>query len=246
MVHGAFCGGWAFEQFREPYEAAGWTVLTPDMPGRGAGGSAAGLSVQDYVASVARLCEPLSERPVLLGHSMGGLVCQLAARKVQAQALVLLAPSAPWGIHGSSMEEAATAFGVQMADPFWMGSMTPDRSLMRSHGLDRVPREQQAAILDRLCPESGRAVREVLNWWLDPFMSTSVGAGALPMPSLVIAGERDAVHPTHTVRQTADRIGATYAVMPGMSHWLIGEAGWETVAGATLEWLAMHASSVRA
>lgn len=244
MVHGAFCGGWAFEQFRKPYEALGWTVLAPDLPGR-SGGSAAGLSVQDYVSRVARVCESLDELPVLLGHSMGGLVCQLAARKVQAQALILLAPSAPWGIHGSSLEEAATAFGVQMADPFWMGSMTPDRSLMRSHGLDRVPREQQAAILDRLCPESGRAVREVLNWWLDPFMSTSVGAGVLPMPSLVIAGERDVVHPVHTVRQTADRIGATYAVMPGMSHWLIGEAGWEAVAAATLDWLATQGQSIR-
>jgi pimeloyl-ACP methyl ester carboxylesterase len=77
-------------------------------------------------------------------------------------------------------------------------------------------------------------------------MSTSVGAGALPMPSLVIAGERDIVHPVYTVRQTAERIGATYAVMPGMSHWLIGEDGWETVAGATLDWLATPSLSVSA
>ncbi|MFN9848048.1 MAG: alpha/beta hydrolase [Alphaproteobacteria bacterium] len=246
MVHGAFCGGWAFEHFRGFYEAAGWTVLTPDLPGRGFGQSAAGLSVSDYATSVVKVCESLSEAPVLLGHSMGGLICQLAARRVQARALVLLAPSAPWGIHGSTMEEAATAFGVQLADPFWIGSVAPDRSLMRSHGLDRVPRAQQAAILDRLCPESGRAIREVLNWWLDPFMSTSVGVGALPMPSLVVAGERDAVHPVYTVRQTADRIGATYAVMPGMSHWLIGEDGWATVAGATLDWLAKQPLPVSA
>jgi len=57
------------------------------------------------------------------------------------------------------------------------------------------------------------------------------------MPSLVIAGGRDVVHPTATVRQTAERIGAAYQVMPDMSHWLIGEDGWETVAEATLDWL---------
>jgi pimeloyl-ACP methyl ester carboxylesterase len=66
------------------------------------------------------------------------------------------------------------------------------------------------------------------------------------MPSLVVAGERDAVHPVYTVRQTADRIGATYAVMPGMSHWLIGEDGWATVAGATLDWLAKQPLPVSA
>ena len=237
MVHGAFCGGWVFDRFRAPFEAQGWTVLAPDLPGRGSGGSAAVLSMSDYANTVVKLCDALPEPPVLVGHSMGGLVCQMAARRTQARALMLLAPSAPWGVHGSSMEEAATAFGVTLADPLWMGSVTPDRGLMRSHSLDRVPKAEQQAILDRLCPESGRAVREVLNWWLDPFMTTSVGAGALPMPCLVIAGERDVVHPTSTVRQTAERIGATYAVMPGMSHWLIGEAGWEAVAEATLSWM---------
>ncbi len=55
--------------------------------------------------------------------------------------------------------------------------MTPDRHLMRHHSLDRTPKPLRDAILDRLRPESGRAVREVLNWWLDPFMTTSVGAG---------------------------------------------------------------------
>jgi len=237
MVHGAFCGGWVFERFREPFEAQGWTVLAPDLPGRDKAGAVAGRSISDYVTSIVDLSATLPERPVLLGHSMGGLVCQLAARRANAAAVALLAPSAPWGVHGSSMEEAATAFGVQLADPFWMGSVTPDRGLMRSHGLDRVPKSEQQAILDRLCPESGRAVREVLNWWLDPFMTTSVGAGALPMPTLVLAGERDVVHPINTVRQTAERIGAAYAMMPGMSHWLIGETGWEAVAEATQSWL---------
>lgn len=236
MVHGAFCGGWVFDHFRAPLEARGWSVLAPDLPGRAAA-SPAGLSMSDFADSVVKLCDSLPEPPVLLGHSMGGLVCQLAARRARARAVVLLAPSAPWGVHGSSMEEAATAFGVTMADPFWMGSVTPDRGLMRSHSLDRVAKADQQAILDRLCPESGRAVREVLTWWLDPFMTTSVGAGALPMPCLVIAGERDVVHPISTVRQTAERLGAAYALMPGMSHWLIGEAGWQTVADATGTWL---------
>ena len=33
MVHGAFCGGWVFDAFRKPFETAGHTVLTPDLPG---------------------------------------------------------------------------------------------------------------------------------------------------------------------------------------------------------------------
>src|SRR3954471_23561573 len=139
MTHGAFCGGWAFEAFRAPFEAAGWTVVAPDLPGHGPRGSVAGLSMSEYADFLVRLCATLPEPPVLLGHSMGGLVSQMAARRVRPRALVLLAPSPPWGVSGSSIEEAVTALGVSVADPFWAGAVSPDRGLMRTHGLDRVP-----------------------------------------------------------------------------------------------------------
>lgn len=240
MTHGAFCGGWAFDVFRAPFEARGWTVLTPDLPGHGAKGSVAGVSMSDYAKALVAFCAELPEKPVLLGHSMGGLVSQMAARRVAPQALILLAPSPPWGVAGSSIEEAVTAFGVGLVDPFWGGAVSPDRHIMRHHSLDRTPKALRESILDRLRPESGRAVREVLNWWMDPFMTTSVGVGTLPMPSLAVAGDRDVVHPVATVRQTADRIGAEFRIMPGMSHWLIGEEGWEQVADTTLAWLDSH------
>ena len=167
MTQGAFCGGWAFEVFRAPFEARGWTVLTPDLPGHATDGSVAGLSMTDYASSLVKLCATLPEPPVLLGHSMGGLVTQMAARRVNPPAVVLLAPSPPWGVTGSSIEEAVTAFGVHIADPFFSGAVSPDRHLMRHHSLDRVPKALRDGILDRLRPESARAVREVLNWWLD-------------------------------------------------------------------------------
>jgi pimeloyl-ACP methyl ester carboxylesterase len=240
MTHGAFCAGWAFETFREPFEARGWTVLAPDLPGHGAGGSVAGLSMSDYARALAEFCRGLPERPVLLGHSMGGLVSQMAAREVKPRALVLLAPSPPWGVAGSSVEEAITAFGVHLADPFWSSAMAPDRRLMRQHSLDRTPNPRRDAILARMQPESGRAIREVLNWWMDPFMTTSVGPGPLPSPSLLVAGQRDVVHPAATVRQAAERIGGAFQAMPGMSHWLIGEEGWEDVADVAMDWLGAH------
>ncbi len=96
MAHGAFCGGWAFERFRTPFEAAGFEVLAPDLRGHGQrepDAAVVGVSMADYAADIAALCDDLPEPPVLLGHSMGGLVAQLAARRAKVRALVLLAPS---------------------------------------------------------------------------------------------------------------------------------------------------------
>jgi pimeloyl-ACP methyl ester carboxylesterase len=244
MVHGAFCGGWAFERFRTPFEAAGFDVLAPDLRGHGAdepGSRVSGVSMSDYAADIAALCAAQGEPPVLLGHSMGGLVAQLAARKARVRALVLLAPSPPWGVAGSSFEEAATAFGVQMMGAFSSGAMEPDRGLMRAYSLDRMAQAEREAAVARLRPESAMAIRETLNWWLDPFMTTSVGPGPIGAPALVICGERDVVHSPATARATTDRIGGTYQGMPGMSHWLVGEPGWDAVADRVLTWLADEA-----
>ena len=135
------------------------------------------------------------------------------------------------------MEEAVTAFGLHMLGPFWAQGVAPDRSLMRQYSLNRMPKADCEAAVARLRPESGRALWETLNWWLDPFMTTGVGSGPLPAPSLVLCGERDVVHPPGTVRQTAERIGAAYRQVPGMSHWLLGEPGFDQVAADVLAWL---------
>jgi len=240
MVHGAFCGGWSFERFRGPFEARGWRVLTPNLRGHGVRAPAsavAGLSMADYARDLVQFCAGLPEPPVLVGHSLGGLVCQLAAREARAAAVVLLTPSPPWGVTGSSVEETLTAAAVGLLDPFWSGAVPPDRNVMRRHGLDRIHGPYCDEILARIGHESARALREVLNWWLDPFMTTAIGPGPLPVPTLAIAGERDAVHPPATVRRTAERIGAAYREMPQMSHWLVGEPGWEDVAALALDWL---------
>ncbi len=240
MVHGAFCGGWAFERFRQPFEARGHAVTAPDLPGHETQGPrrpVAGQSMSDYARAVAAVIEAQHRPPLVVGHSLGGLVAQLAAARTRVAGLVLLAPSAPWGVAGSSAEEAVSAMSLYALGPFWSMAIDPSRGTARQYMLDKVPRDERRAIYARLTPESGRALFETLNWWLDPFMTTLVPAAGVAAPVLGFAGGEDAIHPAATVRTTVERLGGRLTVVPGASHWLAGEPGWEDIADQCLDWI---------
>ena len=236
MVHGAFCGGWAFEAFRQPFEAAGHAVLTPDLAGK-RGGPRGSASMADFAGNIADLIRAQDQAPILIGHSLGGLVAQMAAAKAPVSSLILLAPSAPWGVPGGSMEEAVSAVSLYALGPFWLQSVEPDYTIARTYSLDRLDKPARKAVYARIVPESGRALWETLSWWLDPFMTTSVSAGRIAAPVLAVAGGKDLVHPPSTVVRTAERIGGELKVFDTMSHWLLSEPGWEDVAQTCLAWL---------
>jgi pimeloyl-ACP methyl ester carboxylesterase len=246
MIHGAFCGGWAFDRFRQPFEAAGMQCLAPDLRGHAAGagkGGTAGVSMAEYAADVAALVRAQVQPPILIGHSLGGLVAQMAASLAPVRGLILLAPSPPWGIAGGSLEEAASAVSLYTLGAFWLQAIDPDYASANLYSLNRMAPPAREAIFARMTPESGRALWETLNWWLDPFMTTQVGP--ISAPTLALSGGRDLVHPTFTVKQTAERLGAQTREFAEMSHWLLAEPGWEAVAEACLTWLAQLAPAPR-
>lgn len=237
LVHGAFCGGWAFDAFKAVFEDAGYDCVAPDLPGHGPGEPVVGLSMNDFASAVVSRMQACDTPPILVGHSLGGLVCQMAAARQPVERLILLAPSAPWGVTASTMEEAAAAASLFSMGPYWTQAIEPDQDLAAAVSLDQLPPAKRRAALKRLVPESGRALYETFHWWLDPLMTTNVPFGRIKAPVLACAGGQDRIHPPASVRQTAERLGAEFKLYPQASHWLIDGPGAEMLAEDAIAWL---------
>lgn len=251
FVHGAFCGGWAFDAFREPFEAAGYETHAPSLPHHERGADLERLSqagLHEYTDAMIHYARRLSAPPILIGHSLGGLVAQLTAMHTPVAALVLIAPSAPWGVLPTTLDEHGNSFGLALLGDYWNRPIPPDFRVARATTLDRLSRDDARHAFARFVPESGRVVREAVQWWLDHSMASTAPVYKISAPVLAMAGGRDRVNPSSTVRRIINRFPngqAQFHEFPEMSHWLIGEPEHENVSRLAINWIAERAADAR-
>ena len=104
LLHGAWCWNWYFKPFFLPYFAAnGFDVIAFSL--RGHGGSEGrerlnGFSIDDYVEDLRGVVATV-ERPVVVGHSMGGFVLQTYLTQASLRGAVLLASAPPRPMPGA-------------------------------------------------------------------------------------------------------------------------------------------------
>jgi pimeloyl-ACP methyl ester carboxylesterase len=243
FVHGAFCGGWAFDAFREPFEEAGFETHAPNLPHHERGADLEQLAqagLKDYAHAIARYVRGLRAPPVLAGHSLGGLVSQLVAMHAPVAGVILLASSAPWGVPPTTLDEHSNHFGLTLLGDYWRRSVPPDYSVARATTLDRLSRDDARRAFARFVPESGRAIREAVQWWLDHSMASQAPVYRIGAPLLGIGGGKDRVNPASTLRRVIARFPngqAHFHEFAEMSHWLIGEPEMYEVTTLALQWL---------
>jgi non-heme chloroperoxidase len=242
FIHGAFCGPWSLQGLQQKFEEAGYSCAAPALRFHDQARPPAALGttgLADYAADLEDEIRALNQPPILVGHSMGGLLAQQLAAHVPVRALVLLAPSPPWGVPPTTLFEIGAAQAMHLQPGYWNMVLEPSRDVALAHSLDKLPKHMRDEVFGRFVPESGRATFEIMSWGLDLNRASEVDADAVMAPLLFLTGSEDRINPPSTVARIAalykDR--ATAEVLDGMGHWLIGEPGWEKLAIRALEWL---------
>ncbi len=98
LIHGSWHGAWCWYKITARLEAAGHTVIVPDMPSHGRDWTPPGqVTMQDYVDTITRILDAAAEPVVLVVHSRNGIVAAQAAeaRPEKIRTLVYLASYLP-------------------------------------------------------------------------------------------------------------------------------------------------------
>jgi len=242
MIHGAFCGSWAFERWRAPFEARGYTVYLPALRyhncGRNPPEVLGTTSLLDYASDLEKLLDEIGAPSLLIGHSMGGLLAQMLAARRPVRGVACLAPSPPYGVLPSTPFEVASAHALYLAGEFWSKPLKPERWIAAANALDMLSDAERESVFARFVPESGLATFEIMQWAFDTRRASAVDAARVHCPLLCLVGARDRVNPPATVRRIAQRYRGhgSFEELPGHSHWLIGEPGWEKIAARVRDW----------
>jgi len=245
MIHGMWGGPWYWENYRTFFEGKGYSCVIPtlrfhNMDPKAKPDPVLGTtSLLDYAADLEEEIRKLDSQPILMGHSMGGLLAQILGSRGLAKALVLLAPAPPAGIKALMPSVIRSFWSVLLRPNFWK---TPNRQTFNEavySMLQLLSPEECEKAYDRFVYESGRAASEIGFWQVDPKKASSVDEKKVNCPVLVIGASQDKITPASVVHNVARKYGtvSTYKEFPNHAHWVVAEPGWQEVAAYALEWL---------
>jgi pimeloyl-ACP methyl ester carboxylesterase len=231
-LHGLFAGSWVYERFLPLLAERGYPAAALSFRGHPPAPAIAAIgrtSIAAYCHDAFEAARAL-ERPIVIGHSLGGLVAMLLASRNLVRAAVLVSAAPPRGISVFSrpllMRMGRYLPALLLSRPF-----LPTESDLDALVLNRVPRSDREALRRRFVPDSGRAARQAALGVYD------VPLRSVRAPLFVVSGDEDRFVPLGVAQRLARRFDASLHVARGHGHFLFSEPGWETHAAAILDWI---------
>lgn len=238
FVHGAWHGAWCWEEnFLGYFAERGFDCSVFSMRGHGESGCDGRFhlsGIDDYVEDLASVVEQIGEDPVLIGHSMGGLVVQRYLETHRSPAAVLLASVPPKGVLRFVLRIARrhplTFLKYLVTQNPRTAVATPELVCDSFFSRD-ISREKLDRYFSKIGNESARAAIEMMALRL-PRAGRVRGT-----PVLVLGAADDMVFSPAEVKATAREHGVEAEIFDDMAHDMMLEAGWQNVADRIIDWL---------
>lgn len=231
-LHGLFAGSWVFEQLLPLIAARGYPAHALAFRGHPPGPALPDIgrqSVTDFALDATAVARTL-DRPIVIGHSLGGLVALILAGRNLARAVVLVSPAPARGVSVFTPQLLARTIRY-IPSLLFSRSFLPSASDIDALVLNVVPPEERAALRERLVADSGRAAREAA---LGLF---KIPPRAVRTPMFVVGCEHDRFIPPRVAEKVARKYDAPLHIAKNHGHFLLAEPGWQQEAGVILDWI---------
>lgn len=235
LIPGAYHGAWAFEHNLLPFFAQeGFDVYAMSLRGHGFSDGKAQVmeaSFDDYVRDVETILKHIGGKPIVIGHSLGGLLVRRVIERQAVQAAVLLATPTP-----RSMREGALKLMLNfpLAVLKFVLSGDPDviyrdeavvRKLLFNGANDSVTNHALSMLLKE--SESKRIINDVQKLQFQ----------RVDVPLFAIAGEADMGVPEDAIREAASDYQGRMKLVSQGAHEFFLMPSWEDSARCIAQWL---------
>jgi pimeloyl-ACP methyl ester carboxylesterase len=189
------------------------------------------VTLSDCVAHALAAYDGLDETPIVIGHSIGGLIGQHVAAARDPKALVLLAPVPP-GVLWPQLRSLPHLFPL-MGNLIKGQPVRPPDETFRAIPLYGLPEEEQDELIAGFIPDSAHVFRSMSVGSRD----TRVDHTAVRCPVLCVSGGVDRNVATWISRRIARRYSAEEHHHPTLPHWIVADSALRRVAPPVFGWL---------
>lgn len=251
FITGAFVHHSCWDDWKNHFESKGYQTIVPPWPHKNASAEALRNSHPNSDIAANRLVtltehydniiRSLPEKPILIGHSIGGLITQLLLQRGLGRSGVAIHSVPPQGIMTFKFSFLKAGWGP-------LGFFTPTRkSFLMSfeqwkyaftNGMDCDA--QKETYYNYAIPESKLIVRDTIT------AAAKVNFQAPHAPLLLTAGSEDHTIPAslnyanYKKYRNSDSV-TDYKEFKGRNHFVLGQTTWKEDADYILEWLNKHA-----
>lgn len=262
LIHGLWMTPKSWNTWAERFRAKGHEVIVPGWPGiddrsvediRRDPSALKGIGLKQIADHYERIIRALPVKPIIMGHSFGGVLTQMLADRGLGAAYVGVAPGQTAGVTALPPSTLWTGTPI-LANPFGRNGAKPlsKRHFHFTFGND-LPRAASDALWEEYAVNSyNRVFFEGVTSVLDEKGGvTHVDYSRTDRaPLLVITGEIDHVVPPAIGRAIVKKYRSSgspaivdYKEYAGRTHRLVSQDGWEEIADEALEWAVSNATA---
>lgn len=245
LIHGAWLNARSWEGWKARYEAKGYNVIAESWPfddrepwelRASPAPELARTGQRAIVDHYERIIRALPETPILIGHSLGGVIVQHLLNRGLGVAGVAIDPAPTPGV--PLWPHAIVSALPVFLNPFsFRKTKHMSRNFFRNRFAQTAPMDQADALYDRyIVPTPGKVYWDGI---INPLKIDWANPDRAPL--LLIGGGKDLIADAGMTRaiyrkQSKAPSLTEYREFPDRSHWTAIDAGWEEVADFSLDW----------